>query len=84
MDWDVECLYEPDEECEAVEKQMDELAGSLVNLAKIGEPVTSSQASFGADFVRGTSVGAIAALGVIYVMHKCRSKAQDSGAFHGI
>ena len=42
--------------------------------AKAGEPVTSSQASFGADFVKGASAGAIAALGAIYVMQKCRSK----------
>ena len=66
-------MYWFDEECEEVNAQMNALP--LVNLAKTGEPVTTSQASFGADFVRGTSVGAIAALGAIYVMHKCRNKA---------
>ena len=75
MVWFEACIYWYDEECLEVDNQMDALPELLVNLAKAGEPVTSSQASFGADFVKGASVGAIAALGAIYVMQKCRSKA---------
>ena len=75
MVWDEACMYWYDEECLEVDNELNALPNLLVNLAKAGEPVTSSQASFGADFVKGASVGAIAALGAIYVMNKCRSKA---------
>ena len=71
--WDEACMYVYDEECAEAEAEMNALP-ALVNLAKAAEPATGSQASFGADFVKGASIGAIAALGAIYVMRKCCNK----------
>ena len=51
------------------------LSAELVGLAKARNAAADSQASFGADFAKGASVGAIAALGAMFVMRKYCSKA---------
>ena len=82
--WDEACMYWYDEECAEVDADMQALPDLLVNLAKAGEPTTNSMTSFGADFAKGASFGAIAALGAMFVMRKCCNKTQERGDFHRV
>ena len=82
LDWDAMCAYWFDEECWAVEEDMAEV--EWLNLAKTDASASDSSTSFGTDFVKGASIGAVAALGAIYVLSKCCNKSFDSGDFHRV
>ena len=57
-----------DDECAEAEDEIWDLYGQI-NLAKTADATdSSSEASFGAEFVKGASVGAIATLGAIFVI----------------
>ena len=76
MLWDEACMWWPTDECSETDAIIQDLHSAELNgLAKARNAAADSQASFGADFAKGASVGAIAALGAMFVMRKYCSKA---------
>jgi len=55
-----------------------------LNLAKTDASATDSQATFGADFIKGASIGIVTTLAAAYVLRKCCNKANDSENFQRV